>query len=220
MHSAVAIPRRLPRLLRRTPEDDPLARLRAAREEQLRHLDAALRSVADLAAQRRRAELLAQQAAAEQAEAQRAAREAVAAGRDSAARGHLRRALAAESRLRDLEARHDAVGRHLRDLTARLGDLRARVRAEGLREEQLLAHHDAARAVLGAQEALRASSRTAAAAGRAAEEARRQAREAETRALGYAELAGTQSAQAAFDDAEVDQAVEDGRRWLGERPLP
>lgn len=205
--------RNIARARRAQPEPDPLTRLQETQDAQLQQLDQARRAVADVAAQRRRVEVLMDQGAAERAEAQRRAQGAVAAGRDEEARAHLHRAVTAEARLADLATQRDALDRQVRTLTAKLAGLEERVHAAGVRYMQLRAEHGAARAALGAEEALRSSAGLAADAGRSAAQARLEAREMEARARGYAELAWTDpepdTVRRAYAELEAEAAVEE-----------
>lgn len=213
--------RRTVRARRPAPEAAPLARLRAAEQEQLRLVDQARRAAADLAAQRRRVEVMLERGAAERADAHRRAEAAIAAGREDEARRHLRHAVGVESRLRPLAEQRRSLDRQVRELSDRLGDLAAHVHAEQVRRQELRAQHDAARAALGMEQALRASTQAASAARDAAEEARRQTREMEARARGYAELTQMATApdqvHAAFEELERERAVERELRRARER---
>lgn len=220
----MSIGRRLARLVRaerRVRPDDPVRAVEAAHARQEELVDAARRSVADVAVHRRRTEILAERAAAEAGRAADLAAAAVAAGDDGAAREYLRSSLAAEERHRTLQDRYAALDAQVRELERTLGGLESRTEQAARHLDDLRADHDAARASLGMRDAAAVAGRRAADAALAADRAEDEIRRLRARAVGHAELAwsdpGSAQVREAFDRLETGLAAERELERLKER---
>ncbi|WP_427132683.1 PspA/IM30 family protein [Pseudarthrobacter sp. S9] len=143
----------------------------------------AWRSVADVAAHRRRTELQAVPLAAELAELDRAARAAVAAGFDEQARHILARRIDAARRLDTLRAQHDALAAQEQALNDSLYRLEAQLEDARDQYRTLGAEQGAARAELNLRESLHGSAADGAA-DHAARQAALQARRMRAKAAG------------------------------------
>ncbi|MPV37537.1 PspA/IM30 family protein [Georgenia subflava] len=191
------------RAARKSAPADPVQTVEAAHAQQVEHLDRARRSVADLAAQRRRVEVLTHRARADEQSWNRQAEAAVAMRHDDGAREYLRRAIEAGRRAETLTAQHRTLDSQVRQLEDSLGRLERRVEDSRLHLQSLRAAHGAARASLEMREAATAAGREAVGAEAAALAAEREVRRLEARAAAYDELAGTDP-----DSVQVREAFE------------
>lgn len=212
---------RAERTARRQGPVDPVQAVETAQTEQFRRLDQARRSVADLAANRRRVEVLAQQASAERQQWDRQAEAAVAMGHDEGAREYLRRSIEAGRRLEGLAAQHRSIDEQVRRLEHDLVSLERQVQDSYVRFQSLRADHGAAQAALQMREATAAAGRQAAGAQSAALEAEREIRRLQARAAAHDEIAGTDPDSArvreAFDQLENEAAVRSQLEALKQR---
>jgi phage shock protein A len=217
----IARANRTERAARKQGPVDPVKAVEAAQAEQFRRLDQARRSVADLAANRRRVEYLAQQASAERQQWDRQAEAAVAMGHDEGAREYLRRSIEAGRRVEDLAAQHRTIDAQVRRLEQDLGRMERQVQDSWVRFQSLQADHGAARAALDMREATAAAGLQAAGARTAAVDAEREIRRLQARAAAYDEIAGADpdSAQVreAFDQLENEAAVRSQLEALKQR---
>jgi phage shock protein A len=220
---------RTERAAKRQGPVDPVQAVEAAHAQQVARLDQARRSVADLAANRRRVEILAQQAYAEVGHWDRQAEAAVAMGHEAGAREYLRRSIEAGKRVEGLTAQHRAIDAQVRRLEQDLVRLDHQVHDSFVQFQALRADHGAAQAALQMREATAAAGQQAAGAQAAALEAEREVRRLQARAAAYDEIAGTDPDSArvreAFEQLESDgevrarlEALE--RHWGIERPRP
>jgi phage shock protein A len=204
----MSIRRRISAVFRSTraaaPAPDPLSTLDASYQQQLDLLEAARRSTADVAANRRRVQLLAGQAAAEADRLNRQAQAAVASGNDDAARNALRGSIAVGKRLDALREREQALDSQLAGLEQTLDRLEQRIEDARLHYLSLKADHGAAQAALGMQEALRASVQGALDTRSAAEAAAREIRRLQALAAAREELAWSDP-----DSPQVREAFEE-----------
>ncbi|NMR31307.1 PspA/IM30 family protein [Crystallibacter degradans] len=226
----MSIGRRLSRIIRakrsaasQEPEN-PISSLDGAHQHQLDLLDQARRSVADVAANRRRVELLAEQAAAEVASLNRSAEQAVQAGNDDGARQALQRSITVGKRLESLTAQRQQLDAQVRGLEQTLMRLEHGIEDSRLRYQSLKADHNAAQAALGMRETLTASGQQAAAANAAAREAEQEARRMQAQAAAYEELSwsdqNSPQVLQAFEELETRMGAEEELRQLKERRNP
>lgn len=212
---------RTERAARRQGPANPVQAVEAAQAEQFRRLDQARRSVADLAANRRRVQVLAQQADAERQQWERQAEAAVAMGHDAGAREYLRRSIEAGKRLEGLAAQHRTIDAQVRRLEQDLVRMERQVQDAWVRLQSLQADHGAARAALAMREAAAAAGRQASGAQSAAVDAEREIRRLQARAAAYDEIAGADPDSArvreAFEELETEAAVRSQLEALKER---
>jgi phage shock protein A len=135
---------RTERAAKRQGPVDPVQAVEAAHAQQVARLDQARRSVADLAANRRRVEILAQQAYAEVGHWDRQAEAAVAMGHEAGAREYLRRSIEAGKRVEGLTAQHRAIDAQVRRLEQDLVRLDHQVHDSFVQFQALRADHGAA----------------------------------------------------------------------------
>lgn len=213
----MSIRRRITAIIRTTrtaPAEapNPLASLDASYQQQLDALDAARRSAADVAANRRRVQLLAGQAAAEAERLNRQAEAAVAAEDDDAARDALRGALTAGKRWEALDGQQRALDSQLHALDLTLRRLEQRIEDARLHYLKLRADYSTAQAALGVQDALRASGQGAVEAQSAAVAAEREVRRLRALAAAHEELAwsdpNSHQVREAFEELETRLSAE------------